>query len=57
VDHWCKDCGEMVIEQLNNTQRARYEGWDWILYCADVECEHHEGDGYFQVLPDWVVTE
>ena len=56
-NHWCKECREMVIEQLNNTQLARYDGWDWILYCANVECDHHMGDGYFQEDPEWVVSQ
>lgn len=51
----CKVCGEMVIEQLNNTQLARFEYDDWIQYCANIECENHMGEGYFQTDLDWVV--
>lgn len=53
-DHWCSECGEMVIQQLNNTQLARFEGDPWILYCANVECEHHAGEGYFQTDLSWI---
>lgn len=53
-DCWCKECGEMVIQQVNNTQLARFEYDPWILYCANVECEHHLGEGYFQTNLDWI---
>lgn len=56
-EYWCKECGEMVIEQVNNTRLAKYDGWDFILYCANKECDNHEGEGYFQTLPKWVVSE
>jgi hypothetical protein len=50
----CKECGEIVIDQVNNTQLARFEEWDWFCYCANVECDNHIGEGYFQFRPDWV---
>lgn len=53
-DCYCKDCGAMVIEQLNNTQLARFEHDPWILYCANIECGHHIGEGYFQTDLDWI---
>jgi len=51
---WCNDCGEMIIHQVNNTQLARFEQWDWFCYCANAECENHGGEGFFQAYPDWV---
>jgi hypothetical protein len=53
-DYHCKDCGEYVIHQCNNTQLANFEFDDWILYCANMECENHKGEGYFQEMLDWV---
>lgn len=55
-DCWCGICGEMIITQVNNTQLAKFEDWDWFMYCANKECENHEGEGYFQVYPDWVAS-
>lgn len=50
----CKECGEIIIFQANNTQIARFEGWDWFVYCANKECENHVGEGIFQDTPAWV---
>lgn len=55
-NHQCRVCGEMVIQQLNNTHLVRFDGDPWILYCANKECDNHEGEGYFQDPLDWVIS-
>lgn len=45
---YCKICGEVIVEQFNCTQLAKFEHYHWILYCANKDCENHAGEGYFQ---------
>lgn len=56
-DAHCIECGEMVVMQCNNTQLTKFEHDDWFCYCANKECPNHEGEGFFQAYPDWMVFE
>ena len=55
----CRACGWGVVfaicaEGMGTT--APYSEWDWWVYCGNKTCEHHGGEGQFQVDPDWVET-
>lgn len=53
----CTECGNLIIAQANNTQLAAFEGFDYIYYCANVECDKHFGEGVDpQERPTWIVS-
>ena len=56
-DHFCGECGWPVIECCNNDEMFYFKDaseWDWWLYCSNKGCKNHEGEGWFQYVPEWV---
>lgn len=51
----CSECAGSVVGICNNTALEKFEFDDWIAYCTNKECVNHEGQGYFQELPNFMV--
>lgn len=54
----CKECGSPVLGYLSNCSllymRPQAYEEDYWASCGNLTCPNHEGEGYFQTLPDWV---
>lgn len=54
----CRACGSPVTGYTANAAlialRPEAASWDWWVACDNVACDHHYGEGLFQVEPDWV---
>jgi len=52
----CKTCGWSIVSVCCNDGMAEGEWgkWDWWLYCSNKSCVHHEGEGVYQNIPDWI---
>lgn len=52
--YYCNGCGYLVLDVINNFDVETFRDWDYFCYCANKGCENHNGEGYFQSLPDFV---
>ena len=58
VTRTCTCCGSDISTYNANSKvvalRADAVNWDWWAACDNADCEHAEGEGYFQESPDWI---
>jgi hypothetical protein len=53
----CRDCGWPIVDAIcGNSEVGWGDGtWDYWAYCSNKTCEHHDGKGYEQEDPEWLV--
>ena len=53
--YYCGDCGWPIVDACCNFDYKDSLEWDWWYYCSNKSCKNHDGEGVFQVDPEWVV--
>lgn len=58
-DKHCNYCGWPIVFVCCNGSFTTFSDpkdgpWDWWYYCSNKACKHHEGEGIFQDIPEWV---
>lgn len=51
----CNTCNSKIVCIANNTCLEKFDYDDWVAYCSNKGCPKHEGEGYFQELPEFMV--
>jgi hypothetical protein len=54
---FCLACGWPVMFVYCNDGMARtapYSEWNSWTYCTNKTCKHHDGEGVFHNMPDWI---
>ncbi len=57
--HVCKHCTWPIVHCLCNGSMSitrPYADWKHWAYCSNKACPHHQGEGYVDVLPEFVLA-